>query len=130
MCVLLQSCCDKWKKNCVPAQHTAHRNPVHQDYYVALGFNLHTLFTKMMFALTDTIISKETSQGAGQLLEAMFETCLEKLKGLCVIQSEVSTTLESNKQTSKEIMNIVPNASFIEKQGQLVEPLMQLRKHN
>jgi transformation/transcription domain-associated protein len=69
----------------------------------------------MMFGLTDTIISKETSQGAGQLLEAMFETCLKKLEGLCVVQSEVSTTLERNKQTSKEITNIVPNASFIEK---------------
>jgi hypothetical protein len=40
--------------------------------------------------LTDAIISKETSQGAARLLEC-------------------------NKQTSEEIMNIVPNASFIEK---------------
>jgi hypothetical protein len=90
MCVLLQFCCDKWKKNHVPAQHTAHRNPVHRNHYVALGFNLHTLFAKMMFGLTDAIISKETSQGAAQLLE-------------------------HNKQTSEEIMNIVPNASFIKK---------------
>jgi transformation/transcription domain-associated protein len=53
----------------------------------ALGFNLHTLFAKMMFGLADAIISKETSQGAARLLEATFETCLAKLEGLCVVQS-------------------------------------------
>ena len=81
----------------------------------ALGFNLHTLFAKMMFGLTDAIISKETSQGAARLLEAMFETCLEKLEGLCVVQSEVSATLERNKRTSEGSLNIVPNISLIEK---------------
>ena len=81
----------------------------------ALGFNLHTLFAKMMFGLADAIMSKETPQGAARLLEAMFETCLEKLEGLCVVQSEVSATLERNKQTSEGTTNIVPDASFIEK---------------
>jgi transformation/transcription domain-associated protein len=81
----------------------------------ALGFNLHTLFAKMMFGLTDAIISKETSQGAARLLEAMFETCLEKLEGLCVVQSEVSATLERNKRTSEGTMNIVSDISLIEK---------------
>lgn len=60
----------------------------------------------MMFGLTDAIISKETSQVAARLLEAMFETCLEKLE---------------------DLMTIFPDISFIEKQGQLVEPPMQLR---
>jgi transformation/transcription domain-associated protein len=81
----------------------------------ALGFNLHTLFAKMMFGLADAIISKETSQGAARLLEAMFETCLEKLEGLCVVQSEVTVALERNKRTSEGITNIIPDTSFIEK---------------
>ena len=81
----------------------------------ALGFNLHTLFAKMMFGLTDAIISKETSEGAARLLEAMFETCLEKLEGLCVVQSEVSATLERNKRTSEGTSNIVLDISLIEK---------------
>jgi transformation/transcription domain-associated protein len=81
----------------------------------ALGFNLHTLFAKMMFGLADAIISKETSQGAARLLEAMFETCLEKLEGLCVVQSEVSAMLEHNKRSSERKTDIVPDASLIEK---------------
>jgi len=81
----------------------------------ALGFNLHTLFAKMMFGLADAIISKQTSQGAARLLEAMFETCLEKLEGLCVVQSEVSAMLERSKRTSEGTTTIVPDASLIEK---------------
>jgi hypothetical protein len=61
------------------------------------------------------IISKESSQGTARLLEAMFETCLEKLEGLCVVQSEVSAMLECNKKTSEGTMNIVPDVSLIKK---------------
>lgn len=52
----------------------------------------------MMFGLADAILAKETAQGAARLLEAMFETCLERLEGLCVVHSEVSPALERNKQ--------------------------------
>lgn len=51
----------------------------------ALGNNLHVIFAKMMFGLTDVIAAKETPQGAARLLEALFETCLEKLESLCVV---------------------------------------------
>ena len=73
----------------------------------ALSFNLHTLFAKMMFGLADAILAKETGQGAARLLEAMFETCLERLEGLCVVYSEVSPALERNKQKSQ--INLTPS---------------------
>ena len=69
----------------------------------------------MMFGLADAIISKETSQGAARLLEAMFETCLEKLEGLCIVHSQVSVILERNKLTSEGTTDIFLDASLIEK---------------
>lgn len=78
----------------------------------ALGFNLHTLFAKMMFGLTDAILAKETSQGAARLLEAMFETCLEKLEGLCIVHSDVSAAMEKSKVTTAQD---VLDATVIEK---------------
>ncbi|KAF9567316.1 hypothetical protein CPC08DRAFT_17123 [Agrocybe pediades] len=79
----------------------------------ALGFNLHTLFAKMMFGLTDAIIAKETPQGAAKLIEAMFETCLEKLEGLCIVYSEASATIERSKTISEP--GDSADAAFIEK---------------
>jgi transformation/transcription domain-associated protein len=55
----------------------------------ALGNNLHVVFAKMMFGLTDVIVAKETSQGAAKLLEALFETCIEKLESLCVVYNDL-----------------------------------------
>ncbi|KAF8165306.1 hypothetical protein B0H34DRAFT_232712 [Crassisporium funariophilum] len=81
----------------------------------ALGFNLHTLFAKMMFGLADAIIAKESPQGAARLLEAMFETCLEKLEGLCVVYSDVSATLERNKGRAPGTEEFIPDISLIEK---------------
>ncbi|XP_006460304.1 hypothetical protein AGABI2DRAFT_184795 [Agaricus bisporus var. bisporus H97] len=63
----------------------------------ALGNNLHTLFAKMMFGLTDAILAKETSQGAAKLLMIMFESCLERLEALATVQEQVSTLLERPK---------------------------------
>lgn len=54
-----------------------------------LGNNLHVVFAKMMFGLTDIIAAKETPQGAAKLLEALFETCLEKLESLCVVYNDL-----------------------------------------
>lgn len=79
----------------------------------ALGFNLHTLFAKMMFGLTDAILAKETSQGAARLIETMFETCLEKLEGLCIVYSEASVTLERSKSVGT--LGATADAGFIEK---------------
>ncbi|KAH9482694.1 Transcription-associated protein 1 [Psilocybe cubensis] len=80
----------------------------------AFGYNLHTLFAKMMFGLADVIVAKETSQGAARLLETMFETCLEKLEGLCVVQADVSGLLERNKQKDS-IVDQWPDVTIIEK---------------
>lgn len=80
----------------------------------AFGFNLHTLFAKMMFGLADAILAKETSQGAARLLETMFETCLEKLEGLCVVQADVSAIVERNKLKGSPADN-GPDATTIEK---------------
>ncbi|KAF9453072.1 FAT-domain-containing protein [Macrolepiota fuliginosa MF-IS2] len=63
----------------------------------ALGNNLHTLFAKMMFGLTDAILAKETQQGAAKLLTIMFESCLERLEGLAIVHEEVSGLLERQK---------------------------------
>jgi len=55
----------------------------------ALGNNLHVVFAKMMFGLTDVVAAKETPQGASKLLEALFETCVEKLESLCVVYADL-----------------------------------------
>ncbi|KAF9485316.1 hypothetical protein BDN70DRAFT_848082 [Pholiota conissans] len=83
----------------------------------ALSFNLHTLFAKMMFGLADVILAKETAQGAARLLETLFETCLERLEGLCVVYSEVAPALERNKQKfpSVTMTNILLEATLLEK---------------
>lgn len=68
----------------------------------------------MMFGLADAILAKETPQGAARLLEAMFETCLEKLEGLCVVHAEVSAIAERSKQKETD-GELPPDAAFIEK---------------
>ncbi|KAF9009027.1 hypothetical protein BDQ17DRAFT_1422200 [Cyathus striatus] len=77
----------------------------------ALGMNLHTLFIKMMVNLTDAIATKETPQGAMKLLGAIFETCLERLEGLCAVQDDVVDRLERAKSNETTLADI----SFIEK---------------
>jgi transformation/transcription domain-associated protein len=109
-----------------------------------ISFNLHTLFAKMMFGLSEAILAKETPQGAARLLEAMFETCLERLEGLCVVHSQITPILERNKQkgTASPPSEGQADLSFIEKSRPLggavyliekpedVIQGMLLRKHN
>ncbi|KAF8897572.1 hypothetical protein BD779DRAFT_388223 [Infundibulicybe gibba] len=78
----------------------------------ALSNNLHALFAKMMFNLTDVILSKETSQGAGRLLTNMFETCLERLEALSIVHNELSVSMERAKNNDSAV---TPDAIFIEK---------------
>ena len=78
----------------------------------ALGYSLHVLFAKMMFGLTDAIVAKETSQGATRLLEALFETCLEKLESLCVVHLEVRAAMDRNKDAPEDAG---PDITLIEK---------------
>jgi transformation/transcription domain-associated protein len=51
----------------------------------------------MMFGLTDAILAKETPQGAAKLLMIMFESCLERLEALAIVQEQVSALLERPK---------------------------------
>ncbi|KAF8655244.1 hypothetical protein AX16_003148 [Volvariella volvacea WC 439] len=74
------------------------------------GNNLHTMFAKMMLGLTDAILTKETPQGAARLLQVMFETCLERLETLCVVQDEVLASAERLKAGGTPL-----DTSFIEK---------------
>lgn len=60
----------------------------------SLGVNMHILFAKVLFGLTETIIAKDPSLEAAKLLRNMFETSLERLEGLCAIQVEVMAALE------------------------------------
>lgn len=78
----------------------------------ALGINLHTLFAKMMFGLTDAISTKESNQGAARLIGAMFETCLERLEGLCAVYTDISASIERAKNMT-DITHV--DSTFIEK---------------
>lgn len=60
----------------------------------SLGFNMHLLFSKVLFGLADPIAAhKDNSKEAAKLLISMFEACLERLEGLCAIQDEVSSAV-------------------------------------
>jgi len=81
----------------------------------ATGFNLQTMFAKMMFGLAEAILTKEPAQKASLLLQLMFESCLEKLEGLCAIQAQASASLEKLKETSEDASRFPNDAFFIEK---------------
>lgn len=51
-----------------------------------------------MFGTHDAIIAKETPQGAARLLGLMFETCLDRLDALTIVQEEILAALERNKR--------------------------------
>lgn len=78
----------------------------------ALGINLHTLFAKMMFGLTDAISTKESNEGAARLIGAMFETCLERLEGLCTVYTDISANIERAKSMT-DVSHV--DFTFIEK---------------
>lgn len=78
----------------------------------ALGNSLHTMSVKMMFGLTEPIITKETPQGAARLLGAMFETCLQRLEVLALIYDDVTARAGLLKENSEAV---VLDAAFIEK---------------
>ena len=76
----------------------------------ALGNNLHVVFAKMMFGLTDVVATKETPQGAAKLLETLFETCVEKLESLCVVYTDLR-----GEHTKEKMADSGSNALLIEK---------------
>ncbi|TFK23272.1 atypical/PIKK/TRRAP protein kinase [Coprinopsis marcescibilis] len=79
----------------------------------SLGFNLHILLAKVIFGLPETIVAKESPAVAAKLLSSMFETCLERLDGLCAVQAEVGQSVERARTGTQE--NAVFDGLFIEK---------------
>ncbi|KAG6837441.1 hypothetical protein H0H93_009535 [Arthromyces matolae] len=77
-----------------------------------LGNNLHTMSAKMLFGLTDPILSKGDEKEASRLVGSMFETCLERLEALALIQEEVATSSAQLKENS-EVITI--DSAYIEK---------------
>jgi len=64
-----------------------------------------------MFNLIDPILKKETAQGAARILGAMFETGMDRLDALTVVQEEIAASLESINNGVKDTVD----AAFIEK---------------
>ncbi|KAG2013625.1 atypical/PIKK/TRRAP protein kinase [Coprinopsis cinerea AmutBmut pab1-1] len=94
-------------------------------FNTSLGFNLHILFAKVIFGLTDAIVAKEVPQTAAKLLSSMLETCLERLEGLCTVQADVSQALERIRSGSQEV---TVDTLFIEKSRPVGGALYALEK--
>ena len=94
-------------------------------FNMSMGLNLHILFAKVLFGLTETIVGKDTSQQAAKLIRSMFETCLERLEGLCAIQREVNTALEKSRAGTQDA---AVDAFFIEKSRPVQGALYALEK--
>ncbi|TFK75868.1 hypothetical protein BDN72DRAFT_954419 [Pluteus cervinus] len=75
----------------------------------SLGNNLHTMFAKVMLGLIDTILAKDTPQGAARSLNFMLESCIERLEAICAVHDEVISHAELAKGDG------APDATFIEK---------------
>ncbi|KAG6860236.1 hypothetical protein C0995_013842, partial [Termitomyces sp. Mi166 len=78
----------------------------------ALGNNLHTMSAKMLFGLTDAILAKGDEKEAARLVSSMFETCLERLEALALIQDEVTASATQLKDNSEAV---IIDSAFIEK---------------
>lgn len=91
----------------------------------SLGFGLHILFAKVIFGLTDTIVAKESPPTSARLLFSMFETCLERLEGLCSVQANVSQALERVRSGNQQV---VIDGLFIEKSRPVGGALYALEK--
>ncbi|KII95163.1 hypothetical protein PLICRDRAFT_693420 [Plicaturopsis crispa FD-325 SS-3] len=81
---------------------------IHNPY---LGSNLHTLFAKMMFNLIDTLLGTDTPQGAAGVLTVMFETCVDKLDAMTVVQEALLKRVETVKKGETDPVDV----TFIEK---------------
>ncbi|KAG6866480.1 hypothetical protein C0991_003998 [Blastosporella zonata] len=78
----------------------------------ALGSNLHTMAAKMLFGLTDPIIAKGDDKESARLVGSMFETCLQRLEALALIQDEVAASAVQLKDSTEEV---IIDSAFIEK---------------
>ncbi|KNZ81468.1 Transcription-associated protein 1 [Termitomyces sp. J132] len=77
-----------------------------------LGNNLHTMSAKMLFGLTDSILSKGDEREAARLVSSMFETCLERLEALALVQDEVNASATLLKENSEAV---IIDSAFVEK---------------
>ncbi|KAG6816156.1 hypothetical protein H0H87_008290 [Tephrocybe sp. NHM501043] len=78
----------------------------------ALGNNLHTMAAKMLFGLTEPIIAKGDDKESARLVGSMFETCLERLEALALVQDEVTASATQVKENTE---TVVIDSAFIEK---------------
>lgn len=76
-----------------------------------LGVPLHTAFAKAMFSIADMIMAKDTPQDAGKLFTIMFESCVERLEALTLVQQEALASA----QLVKDGVSPVLDAAFIER---------------
>ncbi|TDL29737.1 hypothetical protein BD410DRAFT_736870 [Rickenella mellea] len=90
-------------------------NLVHNPH---LSINVQMLCAKMMFNMTDAILSKDTPEQAAAILNTMLQTCADKLKALVAIQEEVMARLERQNKTEEVI-----DTSFIEKERPVASAL-------
>ncbi|KAF9224621.1 FAT-domain-containing protein [Gyrodon lividus] len=67
---------------------------IHNPY---LGYNLRTQFAKIVFGLVEDITTKDSPQGAAQVLGAMFETCVDKVDAMTNVLSNAFEDLERAK---------------------------------
>ncbi|KAG6332834.1 hypothetical protein ID866_6255 [Astraeus odoratus] len=75
---------------------------IHNPY---LGHNLHTLFAKMMFGLIENITTKATPQGAACMLDAMFETCIDKVDAIVGVLENAFERVEKAKRGEESVVS-------------------------
>jgi transformation/transcription domain-associated protein len=65
----------------------------------------------MMFNMLDILLAKDTPQGAAKVIGTLYETCIERVEALTVVQQEVIKQIEASKNGQSALVN----AAFIEK---------------
>ncbi|KAI9508927.1 FAT domain-containing protein, partial [Russula earlei] len=70
-----------------------------------LSSSVHTLAGKMMFNLIDTVVAKDTPDGASKVLTALMETCVGRLESLSAVLDEVQQRSEHSKNEEAKLGN-------------------------
>jgi transformation/transcription domain-associated protein len=67
---------------------------------------MHVSCAKMVFNLIDVIATKDTPQNAARIINAIFETSLDKLDAMVIIQDELSNRWERLKRGEKDTIDV------------------------
>lgn len=67
-----------------------------------LSSSVHTLAGKMMFNLIETVVTKDTPDGAAKVLTTLMETCVDRLESLAAVLDEVQQRSERHKNEEVE----------------------------